>query len=579
MVAVLALAALAAAAVAQQSSVRRYTSPDLPPRAALDRLSLTLAWSNRLPTRGTEDGLFSLQLLPANGREELLVQTRLGTVFLLDPATGDIVWRTHVGGAFQRLLPVGYNDEDLFVIRDHTLFVLDRRTGRQRMYTVDPRDGHVTYGFDLKTGLTAPVVGDRDRVYLCQDERIGAYNVPRFSVTEAPALGSSAPAPPPAYGGSLRPKGPPAPGGSPEAKGPPPPAASTHQPSWAWGALTSGIPLGVPLPYAPVVVGETVNVIGAEGSLISVNAVTAKERYRYKLYGAVAAPMGELGGTLYIGCEDHRVYAIDAESRALHWRFQAHAPVVRQPWVTKRDVFATAKDLGMFRVDRESGEPVWLNKRAVQFLAANQKLVYAVDGPGRLLVLDYARGTTLADYDLSEYTVRFSNERTDRIFLGAHDGTLLCLHHRDNREPFHTRDAARPPAPKKEKVAEKEPPPEKKEEPKKAPEKEKEKEEEAKKPAPKEELKKDDLKKKEDLKKDDMKKKEDLKKDKDKAKDEKAGQARPAQVLPTAVCRAAAPEEGPRCPPVVTGFATACETPRRLRRPWKTRTATRGAPS
>jgi outer membrane protein assembly factor BamB len=522
-VAVLGLAAVvAAAATPQTTPPRRYTAPRLPPAEVLDRLSLTLAWSNRLPTKGSEDGLFSVQLLPAGGREELLVQSRLGVVFLLDAETGDVLWRTPVGPPYVKMSAAAFNDEDIYVLRREMLYVLDRRTGRQRLYTVDPGDGHVTYGFNLGTGITAAPSADREQIYLCQDESIGSYLVPRFAVTEAPVPG--APAPPPKAAGK---PGPAAPGGGAPPAAKAPPGKSSAQPVWAWGALTTGIPLGVPLPFAPVVVGNTVNVVGSQGTVISMDKVKAEERYRYRLYGAVAAPMGNWGTVLYVGSEDHRVYALDAETKELYWRFNAGAPVTRQPWATDGDVYVSTFRVGLFRVDRDSGEPVWLNKRAVRFLAANQKLVYAADRDGKLLVLDLARGRTLADYDLSDYTVRVSNEMTDRVFLGAHDGTLICLHHRDNRVPYRTRALPKPPPPKvgKEKVGEKEPAPEAKEEAKQPPEKA----EEPKKEAPaKEELKKEEP-KKEELKKEDLKK-EELKKDK--AKEEKPGRALPGRDFP-----------------------------------------------
>jgi hypothetical protein len=100
----------------------------------------------------------------------------------------------------------------------------------------------------------------------------------------------------------------------------------------------------------------------------------------------------------------------------------------------------------MYRVDRDTGSARWLSRDAERFLATNNHFVYATDPVGRFLVLDYFRGTTLAVYDLRDYVVPYQNELTDRIYLGSHDGLIICLHDRSKRTPVLTKEP--PPAPK-----------------------------------------------------------------------------------------------------------------------------------
>src|SRR5438093_9505238 len=100
-----------------QPALRVYTTPKVPPRDVLDRLNLSLAWRTKLPTGGLRDGLFTLQLLPAKDRTQLVVQTNFGTVYLLDAETGDLLWRTTVGLPNWSGQPVGFNEQNIFVIR------------------------------------------------------------------------------------------------------------------------------------------------------------------------------------------------------------------------------------------------------------------------------------------------------------------------------------------------------------------------------------------------------------------------------------------------------------------------------
>src|SRR5688500_8527154 len=72
---------------------RTYTQPAVPPREALERLNLQMAWRVFLPTEGRRDRLFSVQVLD----NQVLVQTLSGTVIALDAVTGATQWRSRIG--------------------------------------------------------------------------------------------------------------------------------------------------------------------------------------------------------------------------------------------------------------------------------------------------------------------------------------------------------------------------------------------------------------------------------------------------------------------------------------------------
>jgi hypothetical protein len=129
---------------------------------------------------------------------------------------------------------------------------------------------------------------------------------------------------------------------------------------------------------------------------------------------------------------------------------------------TDRDVYVAPDRVGLFRVDRATGAERWLAPGAQRFLTTNGKYLYALDRTGQLLVLDYDRGTRLARWDARDYTVPVPNEWTDRLYLAAHNGLIVCLHHRAVPTPLKIKT---PPSEAKIKV----PPKGKKEDEKKAP--------------------------------------------------------------------------------------------------------------
>src|SRR5205085_2557531 len=136
---------------------------------------------------------------------------------------------------------------------------------------------------------------------------------------------------------------------------------------------------------------------------------------------------------------------------------------------TDTDVFISPSGSGLYRLLRDTGELVWRSPEAQRLLAVNPKFVYATDRSGRLLVLDQRRGTVLSGYDTHDYVVPVSNHLSDRIYLAANDGLIVCLHDREYTLPVRNRPSLeRPPAPPPAKA----PPP--KVAPKPAPEKPKE---------------------------------------------------------------------------------------------------------
>ena len=103
------------------------------------------------------------------------------------------------------------------------------------------------------------------------------------------------------------------------------------------------------------------------------------------------------------------------------------------------DVFVSPGQNALTRLERETGREIWTNRVAQRFLSTDFKYVWAVDRIGQLQVLDYHRGTTLGKYDTSEYVVPVTNDLTDRFLLAANDGQILCLRHRDHRQPVRTK--------------------------------------------------------------------------------------------------------------------------------------------
>src|SRR5438477_9138309 len=118
----LALLALAPAVASAQNYKRVYATPGVPSRDALDRLNLKLGWRTYVPTDHRRDGIFSVQLAD----DQVLVQTRSGTIAALNANDGSTLWRVNLDVPYRVSTVLGYNAKLIFATRATTLYAVDR---------------------------------------------------------------------------------------------------------------------------------------------------------------------------------------------------------------------------------------------------------------------------------------------------------------------------------------------------------------------------------------------------------------------------------------------------------------------
>ncbi len=148
--------------------------------------------------------------------------------------------------------------------------------------------------------------------------------------------------------------------------------------SLVWKFATKG-----PVNSSPAVSDGLAFVASLDGSVYAVDASSGQLRWRFKtdgerrftapgIHGII--PRTELmpdpfdvflsspvisGGTLYIGSGDHNVYALDAASGALRWRFATGNVVHASPTVSNGIVYVGSWDRYFYALDAKSGAVRW----------------------------------------------------------------------------------------------------------------------------------------------------------------------------------------------------------------------------
>jgi outer membrane protein assembly factor BamB len=453
-----ALAAGLAGAQPLRSSI--YSRPSPPPREVLDRLNLKMAWRIFVPVSESRDGIATVQI----DRNDMFVQTRAGLVLRIDAETGVTHWRARVGNPYQAYRLLAINRRAVFAVNSTFIYALDRATGA------------VQWRFRTVGGLSASPVADDQLLFLpTPNGRLQAFYLPRPETAvvasaiarERAGISETGDRGPELYRGPLRSSGTFGTGSVREA------GVGEEvgvQPIKVWDFVT-----GLRLEIAPLMTREFILAVSPSGTAVALPKVPQEDRpiaeiYRFAANGRLGGRPGQFLDTAYLGSLDSNLYALNINTGRLEWRYTAGSPVLRRPVALQQDVYVTSEGNGLARLDRATGEALWRvprgtavlgtragctggvagpggvqvlesNPEADRFLAANPKFVYAVDASGRLLVLDRQRGRTLSGYDTHHFRVPITNEVTDRIYLAANSGLIVCLHDKEYPTPYRQRRA------------------------------------------------------------------------------------------------------------------------------------------
>jgi len=425
--------------VSAQPDYRILTRPSIPQREALERMNLEVLWHAKVKLDGNRDSLAHLQIIPHpdTGAIQLAIQTASGALVLFDADNGDVLWRAQIGTPYFVSQELAHTAASLFVTRRDILFILDRNTGRHRVYHFHPDTKEKVLGFKLDFVPSTGLAANDEHLYVPSGNRLFAYAIPAYDL-----LAKKASRKPEDIENFAA-------------------LNDSPQPDLAWSNLEVKVQYDQP----PLVSTGQTSTVSTDGRLLSFNKYENILRFEFQTGGGIGARAGQFKNVAYLPSLDSVLYAVDMNTERILWRFLAGAQIDTPAYVNQNDVFVKAK-AGLTRIERSSGKPYWSNPDSRQFLAANGKYVYAFDRQGKFLVLDGWRGGTLAKLDMRDWVLQIPNEWSDRIYLAAHDGQVLCLRCRDFIKPLVMKPVV---APKKEepKADEKEPEknePEKKEE-------------------------------------------------------------------------------------------------------------------
>jgi outer membrane protein assembly factor BamB len=156
----------------------------------------------------------------------------------------------------------------------------------------------------------------------------------------------------------------------------------------------------------------------------------------------LAASPAQVGTIAYVPLMDGTVLAVDLDlgniqsGLVVSWRVNLGGLLNRTPLVTKDAVFLSGDNAGVARVNRANGQVIWRTEPAAdRMIGVNQDFVYVRDRQGRLLIYDAVRATDptsqraipLTSMNLAEFNIPVVNTVSDRVYLAADNGLIVCV--------------------------------------------------------------------------------------------------------------------------------------------------------
>lgn len=207
------------------------------------------------------------------------------------------------------------------------------------------------------------------------------------------------------------------------------------------------LPAGQTIPDAwdtymssPAVVDGRVYFGSGDGNVYAIDAATGVMQWKFATQDVVHASPAVSGGTVYIGSWDGNFYAIDAATGQQKWQFKGgqdptiHNQVGFQSSAAIVDgtVYVGCRDAHVYALDAKTGRKKWdypANKSWVNTTpAVADGIVYAgTSDSSRFMALDTATGRLRFNFDVKAYVFSSPAIAGNTVYFGAHNGKVYAL--------------------------------------------------------------------------------------------------------------------------------------------------------
>ena len=188
---------------------------------------------------------------------------------------------------------------------------------------------------------------------------------------------------------------------------------------------------------SPVVVNATVYFGSGDGNLYAVDANSGELRWKFATGDVVHASPAYADGVVYVGSWDSYFYAVDAESGKEKWRFHGgEDPLIHNqvgfqssPAVVDGVVYTGCRDSNLYAIDAATGKEKWhFNNNGSWVITSpavtQGKVFFATSDSSLYYVVDAATGKPVLQQEDKAYMFSSPAIAGDVVLIGITNGTL-----------------------------------------------------------------------------------------------------------------------------------------------------------
>ena len=192
---------------------------------------------------------------------------------------------------------------------------------------------------------------------------------------------------------------------------------------------------------SPVVANGTVFFGSGDSHVYALDAASGALKWKFKTGDVVHASPAFAGGTIFVGSWDTYFYALDASTGKEKWRFKTgedheiynQTGLQASPAAADGIVYFGCRDSKFYAVDAKSGQQLWaynnkgswvINSAAIK----DGKVYFATSDTGLLRAVDAKSGAEIWTLDFNHWPM-FSSPAIagNMMYLGSHQGRLLAI--------------------------------------------------------------------------------------------------------------------------------------------------------
>jgi outer membrane protein assembly factor BamB len=191
---------------------------------------------------------------------------------------------------------------------------------------------------------------------------------------------------------------------------------------------------------SPAIDGGKVYFGSGDGNIYAADAETGILQWKFPTKDVVHASPAVVNNTVYVGSWDSNLYAVDAITGQQKWAFKSgedntiHNQVGFQssPAVVNGTVYVGCRDSHVYAIDAATGRKKWDYPTSKSWVigtpvVANSTVYVGTSDSARFMALDAATGRLRANFDAKAYIFSSAALAGDLLYVGDHNGKLYAL--------------------------------------------------------------------------------------------------------------------------------------------------------